>query len=56
VLAWKFYESVGTAVMSLGRAASLHQIYAAMCTDALVDHATGSEEQNAATLASTAGE
>jgi len=52
VLAWRFYASVGTSVMSLGRGASLHQIYGAMCTDWSVDHATNPEEENAATLAS----
>jgi hypothetical protein len=52
VLAWRFYASVGTAVMSLGRGAALHRIYSSMCTDNSVDHATGPEEQAAATLAS----
>jgi hypothetical protein len=52
VLAWRFYASVGTAVMSLGRSATLHQIYGAMCTDMSVDHATNPEENFAATLAS----
>ena len=52
VLARNFYASIGTAVMSLSRAASLHQIYGAMCTDWSVDHATNPREENAAVLAS----
>ena len=52
VLAWQFYSVLGTDVMSLGRGASLRQIFGAMCTDASVDHATGPEAQAAATLAS----
>jgi len=52
VLAWKFYSTVGTAVMSLGRSSSIGMAHSAMCTDWQVDHATGPEEQNAALLAS----
>ena len=40
VLASKSYSSVGTAVTSLGRPATLHQTYGAMCTDVSVDHAS----------------
>lgn len=52
VLAWNFYATLGTNVMSLGPLPPSSEITTAMCSDMQINHATTPEEQNAAALAS----
>lgn len=49
--AWKWYASIASKVMSLGRGATWPEVANAMCTDFTYSHSTGGEERSAAILA-----